>query len=74
MRAERNEVLDQGSLIARYQKEVAALRAHLERVGGAAPGMHDPMHPEVTRMPTLQMRVIPMHVDNSSLAEPPAVS
>jgi len=51
VRAERNEVLDQGSLIARYQKEVAALRAHLERVGGAAPGMHDPMHPEVTRMP-----------------------
>ena len=45
VRAERNEVQDQSSLIARYQKEVAGLRAHLGRVGST--GMHDPMHPEV---------------------------
>ncbi len=45
VRAERNEVQDQSSLIARYQKEVAGLRAHLGRVGST--GIHDPMHPEV---------------------------
>ncbi|KAK9846023.1 hypothetical protein WJX81_008630 [Elliptochloris bilobata] len=52
VRAERNEVLDQHSLIARYQREVAALRAHLylERAGGAASGVHDPMHPEVRNL------------------------
>lgn len=47
MRAERNEVLDQQTLIARYQQQMASLRAHLRRVSSAASGVHDPMHPEV---------------------------
>ena len=48
MRAERNEVLDQQSLIVRYQQQMAALRAHLRRVSSAsaACSVHDPMHPE----------------------------
>lgn len=50
VRAERNEVLDQQSLIVRYQQQMAALRAHLRRVSSAttdAAGGHNPMHPEV---------------------------
>ena len=49
VRAERNEVLDQQSLIVRYQQQMAALRAHLRRVSSAsaACSVHDPMHPEV---------------------------
>ena len=55
MRAERNEVQDQSSLIARYQKEVAGLRAHLQRVGTS--GTHDPMDPEVR----LSIRPVVLH-------------
>lgn len=49
VRAERNEVLDQQSLIVRYQQQMASLRAHLRRVSSAASSasVHDPMHPEV---------------------------
>ena len=50
VRAERNEVLDQKSLIVRYQQQMAALRALLRRVSSAAgsnSSVHDPMHPEV---------------------------
>ena len=47
VRAERNNLLDQQSLIVRYQQQMASLRAHLRRVSSAATGVHDPMHPEV---------------------------
>ena len=57
IRAERNEILDQGSLIARYQSEIAALRAQLEEAArgqgvglGSGPDV-DLMHPEVGPLP-----------------------
>jgi hypothetical protein len=48
--AERNEILDQSSLIMRYQAEIAALRRQLEEAArgkGVAMTVVDPMHPEV---------------------------
>ena len=55
IRAERNEILDQGSLIARYQSEISALRAQLEEAArgqglgftGTLGSDVDLMHPEV---------------------------
>ena len=52
--AQRNEIVDQASLIRRYQEEIQALRSQLEGVarerGGPLPlpaVVHDPLHPEV---------------------------
>ncbi len=49
--AERNEILDQSSLIMRYQAEIAALRRQLEEAargkGVVATTGVDPLHPEV---------------------------
>lgn len=52
--AQRNEIVDQASLIRRYQEEIQALRSQLDGVarerGGAMPlpaVVHDPLHPEV---------------------------
>lgn len=54
--AQRNEIVDQASLIRRYQEEIQTLRSQLEGVarerGGAIPMpaavVHDPLHPEVS--------------------------
>lgn len=56
--AQRNEIVDQASLIRRYQEEIQTLRSQLEGVarerGGAMPMpaavVHDPLHPEVSFM------------------------
>ena len=51
--AQRNEIVDQASLIRRYQDEIQTLRSQLENVarerGGQMPfpAVHDPLHPEV---------------------------
>jgi len=52
--AQRNEIVDQASLIRRYQEEIQTLRSQLEAVarerGGHIPipvQIHDPLHPEV---------------------------
>lgn len=52
--AQRNEIVDQASLIRRYQEEIQTLRSQLESVareqGGQFPVStvaHDPLHPEV---------------------------
>ncbi len=52
--AQRNEIVDQASLIRRYQEEIQTLRSQLETVarerGGHIPipvQIHDPLHPEV---------------------------
>lgn len=52
--AQRNEIVDQASLIRRYQEEIQALRSQLDGVarerGGPLPlpaVVHDPLHPEV---------------------------
>lgn len=48
--AKRNEIMDQSSLIARYQQEISLLKGQLEvvmRDRKDGPIMHDPMHPEV---------------------------
>lgn len=55
IRAQRNEILDQSSLILRYQAEIKALRAQLEEAAkGRGVGLsHDPLHPEVLLQPSL---------------------
>ena len=51
--AQRNEIVDQASLIRRYQEEILTLRSQLDTVtrerGGQIPMpvIHDPLHPEV---------------------------
>lgn len=47
--AKRNEILDQSSLIMRYQAEIAALRRQLEEAaqGKGVAMVVDPLHPEV---------------------------
>ena len=48
--AQRNEIMDQSSLIRRYQEEISQLRSQLEvaaRDRGASITGHDPLHPEV---------------------------
>ena len=52
--AQRNEIVDQASLIRRYQEEIQTLRSQLDMVarerGGQIPtaaSVHDPLHPEV---------------------------
>ena len=52
--AQRNEIVDQASLIRRYQEEIKTLRSQLQAVarerGGHIPipvQIHDPLHPEV---------------------------
>ena len=52
--AQRNEIVDQASLIRRYQEEIQTLRSQLDSVarerGGQLPMTtiaHDPLHPEV---------------------------
>ena len=52
--AQRNEIVDQASLIRRYQEEIQTLRSQLDTVarerGGQIPmpaQIHDPLHPEV---------------------------
>lgn len=52
--AQRNEIVDQASLIRRYQEEIQTLRSQLDTVarerGGQIPmpaQTHDPLHPEV---------------------------
>ena len=46
--AQRNEILDQSSLIMRYQAEIAALRRQLEDAArGKGFAFVDPLHPEV---------------------------
>jgi hypothetical protein len=59
VKAERNEILDPTRQIARYQAEIAHLRAKLS----ASPGTvlmdaHDPLHPEVRRLPIPTMLCI----------------
>lgn len=55
--AERNEILDQSSLIMRYQAEIAALRRQLEEAargkGVVTTAGVDPLHPEVSCMNAL---------------------
>ena len=48
--AERNEILDQSSLIMRYQAEIAVLRRQLEEAaqGKGVAMIVDPLHPEVS--------------------------
>ncbi|KAL3142364.1 hypothetical protein ABBQ38_002701 [Trebouxia sp. C0009 RCD-2024] len=54
--AQRNEIVDQASLIRRYQEEIQSLRSQLEGVarerGGQMPfpAAHDPLHPEVRNL------------------------
>lgn len=55
--AQRNEIVDQASLIRRYQEEIQTLRSQLEAVarerGGHIPipvQIHDPLHPEVRNL------------------------
>lgn len=53
IKAQRNEIVDQASLIRRYQEEIHVLRTQLdlvarERGGQLSLGGHDPLHPEVT--------------------------
>ena len=48
--AQRNEIMDQSSLIRRYQEEISQLRSQLEvaaRDRGVSFTGHDPLHPEV---------------------------
>ena len=51
--AQRNRIVDQASLIRRYQDEIQTLRSQLETAarerGGQMPfpAVHDPLHPEV---------------------------
>ena len=48
LHAQRNEILDQSSLIMRYQAEIAALRRQLEEAAqGKGVAFVDPLHPEV---------------------------
>ena len=51
VKAERNQIEDQSSLLLRYQQEIEALRAQLDdqvRANrDAVVGVHDPLHPEV---------------------------
>jgi hypothetical protein len=57
--AERNEILDQSSLIMRYQAEIAALRRQLEEAARGKgvvvtqTGGVDPLHPEVCHVISL---------------------
>ena len=48
--AERNEILDQSSLIMRYQAEIAVLRRQLEEAaqGKGVAMIVDPLHPEAS--------------------------
>lgn len=54
--AQRNEIVDQASLIRRYQEKIQTLRSQLEGVarerGGhmPLPAVHDPLHPEVRNL------------------------
>ncbi|KAK9821387.1 hypothetical protein WJX74_007412 [Apatococcus lobatus] len=51
--AQRNEIMDQSSLIRRYQEEISQLRSQLEvaaRDRGASITGHDPLHPEVRNL------------------------
>lgn len=49
--AKRNEIMDQSSLIARYQQEISLLKGQLDVMmrerGEGGEKVHDPMHPEV---------------------------
>eukprot|EP00887_Chlorella_sp_A99_P008132 scaffold12.g8132.t1 len=59
--AVRNEIMDQSSLIARYQQEIALLKGQLEivmRERGGLP-LHDPLNPEVR---TLRERLEEEHM------------
>ena len=53
VKAERNQVEDQSSLLLRYQQEIEALRSQLDdQVRGSqnalvSVAVHDPLHPEV---------------------------
>ena len=52
IKAQRNKIVDQASLIRRYQEEIHALRTQLdlvarERGGHFSVATHDPLHPEV---------------------------
>ncbi|KAL6784755.1 KIN7A [Auxenochlorella protothecoides x Auxenochlorella symbiontica] len=54
--AKRNEIMDQSTLISRYQEEITTLRSQLDivmRERGGLP-LHDPLHPEIR---TLQERL-----------------
>ncbi|KAL4435162.1 hypothetical protein ABPG77_001844, partial [Micractinium sp. CCAP 211/92] len=57
----RNEIMDQSSLIARYQQEIQLLKGQLEMVMRERGGLplHDPLHPEVR---TLRERLEEEHM------------
>ena len=64
--AQRNEIVDQASLIRRYQEEIQTLRSQLDVVarerGGHIPiptVVHDPLHPEVCFSVRIQLHRTP---------------
>ena len=54
VKAERNQIEEQSSLLLRYQQEIEALRAQLDdqvranRDAFVSVAVHDPLHPEVS--------------------------